>query len=50
MAFIGFRSPEQAGEAIKYFNRTYLDTSKLAVEVRVFDRFEAKIVCKRPGS
>ena len=33
MAFIGFKSVEQATEAIKYFNRTYMDTSKLAVEV-----------------
>jgi RNA recognition motif-containing protein len=34
MAFLGFRSAEQAAMAVTFFNRTYLDTSKLQVEVR----------------
>eukprot|EP00959_Pyramimonas_sp_CCMP1952_P215068 4500389-Pyramimonas_sp.AAC.1 len=32
MAFLGFRTEAQAKEAIKYFSKTYMDTSKLFVE------------------
>jgi len=33
MAFVGFRSVEEAQAALKYFDHTFLDTSRLAVEV-----------------
>ncbi|EOA16005.1 hypothetical protein CARUB_v10004134mg [Capsella rubella] len=32
-AFIGFRSAEEAQEAIKYFNKSFLDTSQIFVEI-----------------
>jgi len=31
--FIGFRSAQEAQQAIKYFNNTYLGTSLIIVEV-----------------
>jgi multiple RNA-binding domain-containing protein 1 len=34
IAFIGFKTPCQAQEAVKYFSRTFLDTSRLEVEAR----------------
>jgi len=42
LAFLGFRSTEMATQAVKYFNHTYLDTSKLQVEV------SAMALCVRP--
>lgn len=30
--FIGFRSAEEAADALKYFNRTFIDTSRIVVE------------------
>ncbi|XP_047065780.1 multiple RNA-binding domain-containing protein 1-like [Lolium rigidum] len=33
LAFIGFRTNEEAAEALKYFNNTYIDTSKITCEV-----------------
>lgn len=33
MAFIGFKFPEQADEAIKYFNNSFIDTCKVCVEI-----------------
>lgn len=38
MAFIGFRSEQEAQEAIKYFHNSYLDTFRISVEVCPFDR------------
>eukprot|EP00242_Pyramimonas_sp_CCMP2087_P009052 CAMPEP_0198200972 /NCGR_PEP_ID=MMETSP1445-20131203/3831_1 /TAXON_ID=36898 /ORGANISM="Pyramimonas sp., Strain CCMP2087" /LENGTH=166 /DNA_ID=CAMNT_0043871145 /DNA_START=143 /DNA_END=640 /DNA_ORIENTATION=+ len=32
MAFLGFKTEAQAKDAMKYFSKTYLDTSKLFVE------------------
>ncbi|XP_010529287.1 PREDICTED: multiple RNA-binding domain-containing protein 1 isoform X2 [Tarenaya hassleriana] len=32
-AFIGFRSEDEAQEAIKYFNKSYLDTSRIFCEI-----------------
>ncbi|ESQ55405.1 hypothetical protein EUTSA_v10024436mg [Eutrema salsugineum] len=32
-AFIGFRTEHEAQEAIKYFNKSYLDTSRISVEL-----------------
>lgn len=32
-AFIGFRTEEEAQEAIKYFNKSYIDTCRIACEV-----------------
>ncbi|GLC70759.1 hypothetical protein PLESTF_001030300 [Pleodorina starrii] len=32
LGFIGFKSVEQAATALRYFDRSYMDTSKLAVE------------------
>lgn len=34
--FVGFRSPAEAEAAVKYFNRSFFDTMRLAVEVRPF--------------
>ena len=31
--FVGFRTTEQAEDAVRYFNRTFMDTSRLTVEV-----------------
>lgn len=31
--FVGFRSAEEAADALKYFNRTFIDTSRISVEV-----------------
>lgn len=33
MAFIGFRSEQEAQEAIKYLHNSYLDTFRISVEV-----------------
>ena len=42
-AFIGYRTNEEAEEALKYFNNTYIDTCKITCEVLsfliVFDKF-----------
>jgi multiple RNA-binding domain-containing protein 1 len=35
-AFIGFRTNEEAEEALKYFNNTYIDTCKITCEVLYF--------------
>lgn len=32
-AFIGFRTEQEAEEAIKYFNKSYLDTCRITCEV-----------------
>ncbi|CAA7026873.1 unnamed protein product [Microthlaspi erraticum] len=32
-AFIGFRTEQEAQEAIKYFNKSFLDTSRISVEI-----------------
>lgn len=32
-AFIGFRTESEAEEAIKYFNKSFLDTSRITCEV-----------------
>ena len=34
MAFVGYKLVEQAVAAVKYFNRSYMDTSRLDVQVR----------------
>jgi len=31
--FVGFRSPAQALEAVSYFNNTYIDSSRISVEI-----------------
>jgi hypothetical protein len=35
-AFIGYRTNEEAEEALKYFNNTYIDTCKITCEVLSF--------------
>jgi hypothetical protein len=35
MAFVGYRSAEEAAAALKYFDHSFIDTSRLAVEVGV---------------
>ena len=37
--FIGFRSAEEAADALKYFNRTFIDTSRIVVEASVVFQF-----------
>jgi RNA recognition motif-containing protein len=32
MAFVGFRSPDDAARALKYFHRSFMDTNRLMVE------------------
>ena len=31
--FVGFRSQQQAEEAVSYFNNTYIDSSRISVEL-----------------
>ena len=38
IAFIGFKTAAQAQDAVRYFNRTFMDTSRLDVTVRSFAR------------
>ncbi|KAF3394389.1 Multiple RNA-binding domain-containing protein 1 [Penicillium rolfsii] len=33
MGFVGFKSPEAAQEAVKYFNRTYMKMSRISVDL-----------------
>lgn len=35
--FIGFRLAEEAADALKYFNRTFIDTSRIVVEASDVD-------------
>ena len=37
--FVGFRSAEEAADALKYFNRTFIDTSRIVVEASYVFRF-----------
>ncbi len=32
--FVGFRTPAEAEAAVRYFNKSYMDTLRLSVEVR----------------
>jgi multiple RNA-binding domain-containing protein 1 len=41
IGYIGFKTPEDAQAAVKYFNKTYIRTSKIGVEI-------AKTVSIRP--
>jgi hypothetical protein len=34
MAFVGYRTVEDAVAAMKYFNNTFIDTSRIIIEVR----------------
>jgi hypothetical protein len=34
MAFVGYRSVEDSTAAMEYFQNTYIDTSRLSIEVR----------------
>ena len=34
MAFVGFKSDEDAAAALRYFNNTFVDTFRISVEVR----------------
>jgi hypothetical protein len=34
--FVGFRNAQEAQAAVHYFNKSFLDTSRLVVEVRNF--------------
>jgi len=34
IAFVGFKTAAQASEAVRYFNRSFMDTSRLEVAVR----------------
>jgi multiple RNA-binding domain-containing protein 1 len=33
IGYIGYKTPEQAQAAVKYFNKTFIRTSKIAVEL-----------------
>lgn len=33
IGYVGYKSPEEAQEAVKYFNRTFIRMSKIAVEI-----------------
>lgn len=33
MGFIGFKTPQEAKDAVQFFNNTFLDTSKITVEL-----------------
>lgn len=34
MGFVGFKTVQQAAEALRFYNHTFLDTSRIEVEVR----------------
>jgi multiple RNA-binding domain-containing protein 1 len=34
MAFVGYRSIDDAASALKYFNNTFIDTCRISIEVR----------------
>lgn len=38
IAFVGFKTAAQASEAVRYFNRSFMDTSRLEVAVRLLLR------------
>lgn len=42
--FIGFRSAEEAADALKYFNRTFIDTSRIVVEVGDVSSFVSTLI------
>jgi hypothetical protein len=44
LGFIGFKSVDDAVAALRYYDRSFMDTSKLTVEVG-FER----VSCRRPG-
>lgn len=33
MAFVGYRTVEDAAAALRYFNNTFIDTSRISIEV-----------------
>lgn len=33
IGYVGYRSPEEAAKAVKYFNRSYIRMSRIAVEL-----------------
>lgn len=33
IGYVGFKSPEEATKAVKYFNKTFIRMSKIAVEI-----------------
>jgi multiple RNA-binding domain-containing protein 1 len=35
IGFVGYKSDEEAAAAVKYFNKTYIDTSRIIVEISV---------------
>lgn len=34
MAFVGYRTVDDAAAALKYFNNTFIDTCRISIEVR----------------
>ncbi len=51
IAFIGFKTGAQAAEAVRYFNRTFMDTSRLDVTARfarLLPFLRSRQPCKRP--
>lgn len=38
LAFVGFKTVEQAIEAVRFYNHTFLDTSRIEVEVGAEER------------
>ena len=45
--FVGFRTPEEAQAALQYFNCSFIDTYRLACEVRGTPATEQKTLCER---
>jgi multiple RNA-binding domain-containing protein 1 len=33
IGYVGFKSPEEAAKAVKYFNKSFIRMSKIAVEI-----------------
>jgi hypothetical protein len=48
MAFVGYSCVEDAAAALKYFQATFIDTSRISIEVRL-DGTAAAAVCCRSG-
>jgi hypothetical protein len=48
---VGFRTPEEAEAAVRYFNKSFMDTMRLAVEVsQLWHAADAWGQCSLPRS
>lgn len=50
MAFVGFKTIDQAADAVRFYNQTFLDTSRIEVEVRQVNRLDRLTFAAQPLS